>query len=319
MPSAQWLGRFVAVLYLSFLFAQVAARNVPSNVRKFYNDLKNGTGGCSKKLATGFWSSDSGSNSFSYCEDWLSSYGIIYIKGSGSAFANMDVDCDGAPGGSADDGRCGKSNDTQSITAFQWLVEGYGKGISDLNARVHPYVVFGNTGKKKGWKKFDPQQYGIEPLSVMAVVCGKKLIFGVWGDMNGDDGDHPLVGEASISLATACFGKGINGNSGHDEDDVLYIAFTGARAVPGAKGADWAAKDYADFEKSIEGLGNSLVAKIGGTKSGGGNPGGGKGGGGNDSGQNCEWPGHCAGSACKSDDDCSGSLACVNLFCSPDP
>ncbi|KAK3384713.1 family 75 glycoside hydrolase [Lasiosphaeria ovina] len=303
MPSAQWLGRFVAVLYLGFLFAQVAARDVPPNVRKFYNDLKNGTAGCSKKLATGFRSSDSSSN--------------FYIKGSGSAFANMDVDCDGAPGGSADDGRCGKSSDTQSITAFQWLVKGYGKGIGDFNARVHPYVVFGNSGEKKGWKKFDPQQYGIEPLSVMAVVCGKKLIFGVWGDVNGDDGDHALVGEASISLATACFGKGINGNSGHDKEDVLYIAFTGARAVPGANGADWAAKNYAEFQKNIEELGNSLVAKIGGTNSGDGNSSGGKGGGGNNGGKNCEWPGHCAGSACKSHDDCSGSLACINLLYSP--
>ncbi|KAK5659857.1 hypothetical protein OQA88_13320 [Cercophora sp. LCS_1] len=275
MPFTPWLGRFVAVLCLGFLLVQVSARDVPPNIREFYNSLKsNGTSSCSKKLATGFWSSDGGSNSFSYCGDRLSDSGIVYIKGSGSAFANMDIDCDGAPGGPADDGRCGSSSDTQSITSFQWIVKGYGKGIDDLNARVHPYVVFGNTGKKKNWKTFNPQEYGIEPLSVMAVVCGEKLIYGVWGDMNGDDGDHPLVGEASISLATACYGKGINGNSGHDEEDVLYIAFTGAGAVPGAAGANWAAKSYADFQKSIEGLGNSLVAKIGGKRSGSGNSGG---------------------------------------------
>jgi hypothetical protein len=33
------------------------------------------------------------------------------------------------------------------------------------------------------------------------------------------------VGEASIALATACYGISVNGNSGHDENDVLYIAF----------------------------------------------------------------------------------------------
>ncbi|KAK0612117.1 fungal chitosanase of glycosyl hydrolase group 75-domain-containing protein [Immersiella caudata] len=261
-----WFGRFASViLCLGFFVVHVPARDVPSNVREFYNSLKsNSTSGCSKKLATGFLSSDGGSNTFSYCGDHLSDSGIIYIKGSGSAFANMDIDCDGAPGDPADDGRCGSSQDTQSITSFQWIVKGYAKGINDLNARIHPYVVFGNTGKKKGWKTFNPQEYGIEPLSVMAVVCGKKLIYGVWGDMNGDDGDHPLVGEASISLATACYGNGVNGNSGHDEEDVLYIAFTSAGAVPGADGANWAAKNYADFEKSIEGLGDSLVARIGG-------------------------------------------------------
>jgi len=88
----------------------------------------------------------------------------------------MDIDCDGAQGGSGDDGRCGSSLDTQSVTSFQWILQGYGKGIRDLNANVHPYVVFGNVGSKKGWRTFEPQQYGIQPLSLMAVVCGDKLV-----------------------------------------------------------------------------------------------------------------------------------------------
>ena len=91
-----------------------------------------------------------------------------------------------------------------------------------------------------------------------------------------------MVGEASISLATACFGTGINGNSGHDENDVLYIAFQGTKAVPGANGATWNAKSYSTFENSIKSLGDSLVAGIGGGSSGGG-------------GGTCSWPGHCAG------------------------
>jgi len=107
------LGRFVAVLCLDFLLVQVSARDIPSNVREFYNSLKlDGILGCSNKLATGFWSSDGGSNSFSYCGDRLSDSGIVYIKGSGSVFANMDINCDGAPGGSANDGRCSSSTNT---------------------------------------------------------------------------------------------------------------------------------------------------------------------------------------------------------------
>lgn len=117
----------------------------------------------------------------------------------------------------------------------------------------------------------------------MAVVCNNKLIFGVWGDENGIDGPHPEVGEASIALATACFGTSINGNNGHDGNDVLYIAFTGSSAVPGAKGANWKATNYNAFESSIQALGNTLVQRIGNSTGGGGGGG------------TCSWQGHCAG------------------------
>lgn len=59
------------------------------------------------------------------------------------------------------------------------------------------------------------------------------MFYGVWGDENGNDG-QPLVGEASLSMATLCYGKSINGNSGHDQNDVMYIAFKGKDAVPGS-------------------------------------------------------------------------------------
>jgi hypothetical protein len=88
----------------------------------------------------------------------------------------MDVDCDGTQGSPADDGRCGSSGDTQSVTSFADTVRGYGRGVRDLDANIHPYVVFGNTGNKPGYTNFDPRAYGIEPLSVMAVVCGNKLV-----------------------------------------------------------------------------------------------------------------------------------------------
>ncbi|KAK3313968.1 glycoside hydrolase family 75 protein [Apodospora peruviana] len=241
-----------------------SARDVPANVRDFYNSVA-AKGDCSNKLATGFFSKDNGPGTFSYCGDHLKDASrVVYIKGTGRNFANMDIDCDGEQGGPADDGRCHNSDDTQSVTSFADTVASYGKKVKDLNANVHPYVVFGNEGSKPGWKMFDPQSVGIEPLSVMAVVCGDKLFYGVWGDENGDDGDKPVVGEASISLATACFGKdSISGDNGHDEDDVLYIAFPGADAVPGANGANWDARNFDEFESSISKLGDSLVARIG--------------------------------------------------------
>ena len=176
----------------------------------------------------------------------------------------MDIDCDGVQGGPQDDGRCsyGRSPDYQGATAFRDTVASYNAGIKDLNSYVHPYVVFGNTGRTRGWKEFDPAAFDVQPLSVMAVVCGEQLVYGVWGDTNGDDGDHPMVGESSISLATACHGKRMTGDYGHSETDILYLAFTGDDAVPGAKGADWNASDYAAFERSIEGLGNRLVERV---------------------------------------------------------
>lgn len=86
-------------------------------------------------------------------------------------------------------------------------------------------------------------------------------MYGVWGDTNGDDG-KPLVGEASISLATLCYGESINGNNGHDQDDVLYIAFPGTIDDTVNKNADWSAKKFDDFENSISALGDKLVQKL---------------------------------------------------------
>jgi len=198
---------------------------------------------------------------FSYCGDYLSSKDVIYIQGKRGSLADMDIDCDGVQNGPANDGRCSvsRSPDYQDTTAFQDTIVRYRAGITDLNAYVHPYVVFGNTGSKSGWRTFDPTSVGVRPLSVMAVVCGDNLVYGVWGDTNGDDGSHPMVGEASISLATACYGDSMTGSNGHSQTDVLYLAFTGKDAVPGAKGANWNASDFDAFEKSIEQLGDRLV------------------------------------------------------------
>jgi hypothetical protein len=111
---------------------------------------------------------------YSYCQD--PSSGVVFLHGSGGELVNMDVCCDGIAGGPADDGRCSDDPSFLGITAFQWLVEGYGTGQEDLDSNAHSYVVFGNTGDTPGWATFAPEDYGIEPLSVMAVVCGDKMV-----------------------------------------------------------------------------------------------------------------------------------------------
>ncbi|KAI4257349.1 MAG: hypothetical protein L6R42_005739 [Xanthoria sp. 1 TBL-2021] len=238
----------------------ITALKVPQNVRDFYKRVKVGRCEGSDKLKGGFFDKD-GKNAKaqgSYCQKSVANQ-AIFLHGP-NTFANMDIDCDGDlsdPG----DGRCGSSEDTQGQTAFVDQVRKVSKNkIKDLNANIHPYVVFGND-REDGGPTFDPQKYGVKPLSVMAVVCGEKLIYGIWGDTNGDVGP-PLVGEASLSLATACYGtKAVNGNSGHDESDVLYVAFTGEEAVPGPR-TKWDAKDFAEFEDSIVEVGNRLIGRL---------------------------------------------------------
>lgn len=83
--------------------------------------------------------------------------------------------------------------------------------------------------------------------------------YGVWGDTNG----FTSTGEASLALGKLCFpNEGLNGDNGHDGKDVLYIGFTGEGTVPGKNGANWKARNTADFEASIKSLGDKLVAGL---------------------------------------------------------
>ncbi|KAL9613192.1 MAG: hypothetical protein Q9167_002269 [Letrouitia subvulpina] len=251
------------IALLAILAARiVSAIKIPDNVQKFYDRAKSGRCEGTDKLKGGFFDQDGDGvkGQWSYCQKFVEKK-AIFIHGP-NTFANMDIDCDGNQS-TLQDRRCscpdGQKCDTQGETAFKKRVQKVSGGrIKDLNPNIHPYVVFGNYG---GYSPtFDPEAFGIRPLSVMAVVCGKKLIYGVWGDQNGDDDEHPLVGEASLSLATACFGTDVSGESGHDETDVLYVAFTGDDAVPTS--ANWAAKSFEEFEESITEIGNELITRL---------------------------------------------------------
>ncbi|GAA5998919.1 glycoside hydrolase family 75 protein [Rhodotorula paludigena] len=96
---------------------------------------------------------------------------------------------------------------------------------------------------------FEPTQYSIEPLSVVAVVCNGKLTYGVWADTNA----LGSMGEASVYLGRVCYGSQINGNYGHSDADVLYIAFPGGKdkTVPDQQGKDHASM-FALGKKLVE-------------------------------------------------------------------
>ncbi|KAL2013502.1 hypothetical protein VTN00DRAFT_1027 [Thermoascus crustaceus] len=245
IKSVAVLGSLLASHYP----AVTNARDIPPNLQHFYDTVKGKT--CSNPIKDGFHDGH-GNSGWSYCGDYKDN-GLIYLAGPSrkQSLGDMDVDCDG------DDrtaGKCSNDNSGQDQTTFQQIVKGY--GFSDLNANIHGYVVFGNEGAKPS---FEPKEAGMKPLSIMAVICNNQLFYGIWGDTNGGTD----TGEASISLATACFPDGnITGDNGHTDHDVLYLGFTGPKAVPGKCGANWKAESFREFEESLAHIGDSLVLKV---------------------------------------------------------
>ncbi|KAI5841762.1 putative chitosanase [Morchella snyderi] len=229
-------------LITTLLFALLTlahARSVPPNVQEFYNKVKGGL--CPVTVAKGF-SQGSSSSESNYCFEKDQS--VMWIASSGG-LADMDIDCDGANHGY---GKCSNDPTGQGMTSFVDHVKKL--GLSDLDSNTHSFIVLGNSG-------FDPQSVGIEPLSLVAVVCGAKMFYGIWGDSNATD----KVGEASIALATACYGDGMTGNSGHNQHDVLYLAFPGKDAAV-KDSANWHAGSFSEFEDSLSSVGDKMVAGV---------------------------------------------------------
>ena len=85
----------------------------------------------------------------------------------------MDVSCDG----DARDGPCSSYEGTKNSTPFNDAVQYYSKGkVADLNPNSVPFVVLGNYGTTPEHVHFEPAEFGVKPLGVMAVVCGDKLV-----------------------------------------------------------------------------------------------------------------------------------------------
>ena len=228
----------------------VSALDLPSNLQNFYNSHK--SNGCNQIFADGFSDGVNGGGGVQYCGDIPNAI-FLHSTNNGGEWADMDVDCDGANLGA---GKCSNDPSGQGQTAFQDTVASYNVGISDLDANRIPYVVFGNSGSSPS---FDPQMAGMQPLSVMAIVCNNQLHYGIWGDVNG----ATSTGESSISLADLCFpNEGLTGDNGHGAHDVLYIGFTGNEAVPGQGGANWKANNAQTFEDSIRWLGDKLIGRV---------------------------------------------------------
>ncbi|KAG0641302.1 putative chitosanase [Tuber brumale] len=237
--------KLAALLPLMLSLADtILARKIPQNLQSFLDEYKGGK--CPVQLKSGFQFSENQAKSAKYCTTPARRF--LWIAGPKS-LADMDVDCDGA---NRSDGRCVNDPTGQGQTAFKDGTARY--GLDDLDSNKHSYIVFGN---QKNSPSFEPSQYGVPDLGVAVVVCAGQFFYAVWGDTNGGT----LVGEASISLATACFGQGITGNNGHPDTDVLYLVFTGNRAATNST-VDWKAETFQDFESSLEPFGKPLLDEV---------------------------------------------------------
>ena len=182
----------------------------------------------------------------------------------------MDIDCDGVDDKAGD---CSNDPSGYGETAFKYTVQSY--GIRDLNANTHPYVVFNEP------PFFNPEKYGMKPLSVMAVVCNDQVVSLVFISaelikLHVDRTLSPPVvrrlgrhkpgakdwRDIHFPCSALLSNEHLNGSYGHGDKDVLYIGFTGDEAVPGKNGANWKAKNVREFEDSIKGLGDKLVARL---------------------------------------------------------
>ncbi|KAF2650710.1 glycoside hydrolase family 75 protein [Lophiostoma macrostomum CBS 122681] len=241
--------RYTPSIVLSFV-SLVTAREISSNLQAFYDAHINEE--CPNAISIAYDSGQATSDTV-YCQD---ASGAVYLKDTKSGYADMDIDCDGL---NADQGDCNNDPSGQSQTAFQDQVQAF--GISDLDAHIHTYVVLGNDNSADGGDggvSFDPQSVGIKPLSVVAVVCDGQLFYALWGDVNGGKS----TGESSLALGQLCFpDEGLTGDSGHEKHDVLYLAFPGNNAVPGAS-ANWTAGSREEFEASLAATGDALVAGL---------------------------------------------------------
>ncbi|KAI9672881.1 MAG: hypothetical protein M1829_004431 [Trizodia sp. TS-e1964] len=230
-----------ALFLLITILARVSAVQVPPvGLKAFYLQRK---GKCYNELQTGFRSSIDGTGDYSYCGD-VKSRGMLYISSkTGDGYATIGIDCNGI---TTPSGTC--SGQTHVGSAFADILKR--DGFPDLNPDIIPYVSLGN----RGTPSFNPQDQGIEPLSIVGVLCGsnsERLVYGIWGDVNSDSS----TGKASRALFELCYPDlKTNPLVRHVKNDVLYLAFTGKGAVPSAP--NWNAKTPAEFERSIKPLGD---------------------------------------------------------------
>ncbi|KAK8069247.1 hypothetical protein PG994_005863 [Apiospora phragmitis] len=243
-----------------------------SRVKGFQDRLREGSQ-CNKTLASGLRTSLDGPKTWYYCGDHVNATGSFLYAASSEAtstagqFSSLTIDCNGKRGGPKDTGLCDRLyNEPAKSTAFQSLVKASRLPVKDLNPYFHPYVALGDFGDSQRSRSvfvdFDPQDHEVEPLSLVAVLCNGKMLYGLWADTNNDTVPQPLVGQLSVAMAKMCYGEeAVETQQRLDASDLMFLAFTGTQATPGYYGADWGAETPEEFEQGLALLGNKLIKR----------------------------------------------------------
>jgi chitosanase len=131
---------------------------------------------CSDALSPAYDTGVSGKTRNSvYCMDKTSN--VVFLKNQDGGYADMDIDCDGAGKGQ---GGCSNGQSGLGETSFQSQLQDLTKGaVKDLDSNKHTFVVLSNfvtidaSGDTR--KPFDIESVGVEPLSIVAIVCGDQM------------------------------------------------------------------------------------------------------------------------------------------------
>jgi hypothetical protein len=163
---------------------------------------------------------------------------ICGLNGAVYWVADMDIDCDGHP----TPGKCEKSQDLYFLEDTN--VHGPNGA---LTAAQDPYVVIPIDFACPSDAHF-PDFPGLQPGTTVAVIFGKKIFYGVFGDC----GPPEIIGEASYAMATKLGIPPSAINGGALGRTVTYIVFTGAGTV---------AKDITN-QSQVQTLGEALAGKL---------------------------------------------------------
>ncbi len=126
--------------------------------------------------------------------------------------ADMDIDCDGKT-----TPQCNSTTDP----AYQNQTAATDSQGNPLDAANFPYVVIPGNGTR-----FNYTNAGLKMGSVVAVIYGGKIEYGILGDT----GPVNIIGEASYAMAKS-LGIDPDPKVGGVDKGVTYIAFTGTTAV----------------------------------------------------------------------------------------
>ena len=156
---------------------------------------------CNPRVGGAFATDSGGTSNISIC----GLTNAVYWK------ADLDIDCDGKMST-----QCNLTTDP----AYQNQTSATDSHGAPLDAAALPFVVVPGRSVR-----FDYQTAGLDLGSVVAVIYGDQVAYGVIGDT----GPTAIIGEASYAMAVA-LGIDPDPSTGGVDTGVAYLAFTGAGA-----------------------------------------------------------------------------------------